>query len=146
MGKVQILAVLTMDGCLSSELYDKAHQDLCQKIGKLENQAISFCDMAYCYTKIGKYILARTCYEKGLQAYLDYFGVKRYMLLKGAYNEKDSYKRTVLAVFASHLYDMATFEQDFGSKTDKKEYLLMSAHCGKVLAKEEYKRIYGRYY
>ena len=29
MGKVQILAVLTMDGCLSSELYDKAHQDLC---------------------------------------------------------------------------------------------------------------------
>ena len=24
MGKVQILAVLTMDGCLSSELYDKA--------------------------------------------------------------------------------------------------------------------------
>lgn len=27
MGKVQILAVLTMDGCLSSELYDKAHQD-----------------------------------------------------------------------------------------------------------------------
>ncbi|KAA5237633.1 deaminase, partial [Bacteroides finegoldii] len=23
MGKVQILAVLTMDGCLSSELYDK---------------------------------------------------------------------------------------------------------------------------
>ena len=29
MGKVQILAVLTMDGCLSSELYYKAHQDLC---------------------------------------------------------------------------------------------------------------------
>ena len=29
MGKVQILAVLTMDGCQSSELYDKAHQDLC---------------------------------------------------------------------------------------------------------------------
>ena len=29
MGNVQILAVLTMDGCLSSELYDKAHQDLC---------------------------------------------------------------------------------------------------------------------
>ena len=29
MGKVQILAVLTMDGCLSSELYDKSHQDLC---------------------------------------------------------------------------------------------------------------------
>lgn len=29
MGKVQILAVLTMDGCLSSELYDKAYQDLC---------------------------------------------------------------------------------------------------------------------
>ena len=29
MGKVQILAVLTIDGCLSSELYDKAHQDLC---------------------------------------------------------------------------------------------------------------------
>ena len=28
MGKVQILAVLTMDGCLP-ELYDKAHQDLC---------------------------------------------------------------------------------------------------------------------
>ena len=26
--QVQILAVLTMDGCLSSELYDKAHQDL----------------------------------------------------------------------------------------------------------------------
>ena len=28
MGKVQILAVLTMDGCRSSELYDKAQQDL----------------------------------------------------------------------------------------------------------------------
>ena len=27
MGKVQILAVLAMDGCLSSELYDKAYQD-----------------------------------------------------------------------------------------------------------------------
>lgn len=117
-----------------------------KKIGKLENQADAFCNMAYCYTKIGKYVLARTCYGKGLQAYLDYFGVKRYMLLKGANNEKDSYKRTVLAVFANHLYNMAIFEQDFGSKTDKKEYLLMSAHCGNVLAKEEYKRIYGRYY
>jgi tetratricopeptide (TPR) repeat protein len=116
-----------------------------KKIGKLENQAISFCDMAYCYTKIGKYVLARTCYEKGLQVYLDYFGVKRYMLLKGAYNEKDSYRRKVLAVFANHLFEMAVFEQEFGSKTDKKEYLLMSAHCGNVLAKEEYKRIYGRY-
>ena len=30
MGKVQILAVLTMDGCLSSELYDKAHQGFSQ--------------------------------------------------------------------------------------------------------------------
>ncbi len=29
MGKVQILAVLTMDGCHSSELYYKAYQDLC---------------------------------------------------------------------------------------------------------------------
>ncbi len=28
MAKVQVLAVLTMDGCLSSELYGKAHQDL----------------------------------------------------------------------------------------------------------------------
>ena len=28
MGKVQILAVLTMDGCLSTELYNKAHLDL----------------------------------------------------------------------------------------------------------------------
>ena len=28
MGKVQILAVLTIDGCLSSELYGKAHKDL----------------------------------------------------------------------------------------------------------------------
>ena len=28
MGKVQILAVLTMDGCLSSELCGKTHQDL----------------------------------------------------------------------------------------------------------------------
>lgn len=29
MGKVQILAVLTMDGCLFSELYCKAHQNVC---------------------------------------------------------------------------------------------------------------------
>ena len=28
MGKVQILAVLTMDGCHSSELYGKAYEDL----------------------------------------------------------------------------------------------------------------------
>ena len=42
MGKVQILAVLTMDGCLSSELYDKAHQDLClDRCGLDEIRSIS---------------------------------------------------------------------------------------------------------
>ena len=43
MAKVQILAVLTMDGCLSSELYGKAHQDLCLDrcgLGKIREKAL----------------------------------------------------------------------------------------------------------
>ena len=43
MGKVQILAVLTMDGCHSSELYGKAYEDLrldrCD-IGKIRGNAL----------------------------------------------------------------------------------------------------------
>ena len=47
MGKVQILAVLTMDGCLSSELYDKAHQDLCLDrcgLDEIRKKALLPCD------------------------------------------------------------------------------------------------------
>ena len=43
MAKVQILAVLTMDGCLSSELYGKAHQDLCLDrcgLGEIREKAL----------------------------------------------------------------------------------------------------------
>lgn len=43
MGKVQILAVLTMDGCLSTELYNKAHRDLrldCCGLDEIKEKAL----------------------------------------------------------------------------------------------------------
>ena len=40
MGKVQILAVLTMDGCHSSELYGKAYEDL--RLDRCDNTNICY--------------------------------------------------------------------------------------------------------
>ena len=62
MGKVQILAVLTMDGCLSSELYDKAHQDLClDRCGLDEIRKKSYYTPFLSYPEADNIFLSRLC-------------------------------------------------------------------------------------
>lgn len=114
------------------------------KTGDLAGQAKMFCNMADCYASLEKYSIASSFYKKGLERYLSYFGTTRSALLRSDFYVKDPYIKTVLRVFASQLFSMAVFEQDYGSKSASKEYLLMSAHCGNETARSEYLRIYGR--
>lgn len=114
------------------------------ELGELGNQGDMFCRMAHCYASLEKYSIASSFYKKGLERYLSYFGTTRSALLRSDFYVKDPYIQTVLSVFASQLFSMAVFEQDYGSKSASKEYLLMSAHCGNETARSEYLRIYGR--
>lgn len=107
------------------------------------SQGNMLCNMAICYGKLGKHTMASSFYEKGINKFLEYFGTTRSALLRSNFYVKDSYKQTVLDVFAAHLFSLAVYEQDHGSRLDSKDYLLMSAHCGDTTAKSEYKRIFG---
>lgn len=109
----------------------------------LGGQSNMICSMAYCYTKIGKTIMAKELYGKGFKMYLDYFGTSRSALLRTKYMVDGSLKKAALSVFSWHLYNMAIYEQDYGSSQAKKECLLMSANCGNSDAESEYHRIYG---
>ena len=113
------------------------------KRGDLGGQGDMFCNMAYCYSHLNKYTMASSFYEKGLDKYLKYFDTTRFVLLRDDFYVKDPYKQTVLGVFAAHLFCMAVYEQDYGSRSASKDYLLMSAHCGDENARSEYRRIYG---
>ena len=106
------------------------------------SQGDMLCNMANCYGKLGKHTMASSFYEKGINKFLEYFGTTRSALLRSNFYVKDSYKQTVLGVFAAHLFSLAVYEQDYGSRLSSKEYLLMSAHCGNTTAKSEYQRIY----
>lgn len=106
------------------------------------SQGNMLCNMANCYGKLGKHTMASSFYEKGINKFLEYFGTTRSALLRSNFYVKDSYKQTVLGVFAAHLFSLAVYEQDYGSRLSSKEYLLMSAHCGDTTAKSEYQRIY----
>jgi len=106
------------------------------------SQGDMLCNMANCYGKLGKHTMASSFYEKGINKFLEYFGTTRSALLRSNFYVKDSYKQTVLGVFAAHLFSLAVYEQDYGSRLSSKEYLLMSAHCGDTTAKSEYQRIY----
>ena len=114
------------------------------KIEDSGSQGDMLCSMAKCYGELGKYTMASSFYEKGFNKFLEYFGTTRSALLRSNFYVNDSYKNTVLGVFAAHLFSMAVFEQDYGSRLDSKDYLLMSAHCGDSSARSEYQRIYGR--
>ena len=114
------------------------------KIGDSGSQGDMLCSMAKCYGELGKYTMAFSFYEKGFNKFLEYFDTTRSALLRNNLYVSDSYKKTVLGVFAAHLFSMAVFEQDYGSRLDSKDYLLMSAHCGDSSARSEYQRIYGR--
>jgi len=107
------------------------------------SQGNMLCNMAICYGKLGKHTMASSFYEKGINKFLEYFGTTRSALLRSNFYVKDSYKQTVLDVFAAHLFSLAVYEQDHGSRLDSKDYLLMSAHCGDSSAMSEYQRIYG---
>ena len=113
------------------------------KTGEVGSQADMLCSMAICYAKIGKYTMASSFYEKGFNKFLEYFGTTRSYLLRNDLYVSDAYKKTVLGLFGAHLLNMAIFEQDYGSRIESQEYLLMAAHCGNTGAKSEYQRIYG---
>lgn len=113
------------------------------KTGEVGSQADMLCSMANCYAKIGKYTMASSFYEKGFNKFLEYFGTTRSYLLRNGLYVSDAYKKAVLGVFGAHLFGMAVFEQDYGSRLESQEYLLMAAHCGNASAKSEYQRIYG---
>ena len=116
------------------------------KKGDIGSQGDMLCNMARCYLKLGKYTIASRFYDNGIDKFLEYFGTTRSALLKRDFNVKDSYKQKVLAVFADHLYSLAVYEQNHGTRQVMRKYLLMAAHCGNDLAKSEYKRIFGHFY
>lgn len=113
------------------------------KTGDLGSQGDMICCIAKCYGELGKHTMASSFYEKGINKFLDYFETSRSALLRSNFSVKDSYKQTVLGVFAAHLFSLAVYEQNYGSRLNSKDYLLMSAHCGDEMAKSEYQRIYG---
>ena len=113
------------------------------KTEDLGSQGDMFCSMAKCYGELGKHTMASSFYEKGINKFLDYFDTTKSALLRSEFYVKEPYKKAVLSVFAAHLFGLAIYEQDYGSRLDSKDYLLMSAHCGDTTAKSEYLRIYG---
>ena len=114
------------------------------KLADLGSQGGQLCDMANCYVKLNKQLMASDLYNKGMEKYLEYFGITRSQLLKERFTVTDSFKKTVLRTFAVHLYGMAVLEEEKGNRTASKDYLLMSAHCGYETALSEYQRIYGK--
>ena len=114
------------------------------KTGDVGSQGDMLCSMAKCYGELGKHTIASSFYQKGIDKFLEYFDTTRSALMRNDFSVKDPYKQTVLAVFAAHLFCLAVYEQDYGSRLDSKDYLLMSAHCGDTTAKSEYQRIYGK--
>lgn len=107
------------------------------------DQANMLCNMASCYKEIGKLSTAQRLYDDGLKKFLEYFNTSRSYLLRNNIRVDDSYKKAVLGVFGAQLIQMAIYEQEYGSRSAMKEYLLMAVHCGSDFAKREYDRIFG---
>lgn len=151
-----------LDGWMLPDVYE-AKASACKHSGKYkdaiiayenalpvftrENKSYRICsiltELGECYDKLGKQVLASSFYEKGLNKYLECFGVSRARLLKERYDVKDPRLKSEFELFAMFLYKMAVREQDQEDRSASREYLLMSAHCGFDLAIREYKRIYG---
>lgn len=115
------------------------------KVGDYGSQGDMLCNIAYSYGKLEKLSAASSFYEKGFMKFLQYFNITKKQLLQSNLKVDDSYKESVLGVFAVHLFNMAIYEQDYGDRLASKEYLLMSSHCGNSMARSEYQRIYGRH-
>lgn len=113
------------------------------RTGDIGGQANVLCNMASCYNKLMNHPMAYSLYEKGINLFFKYFNTTRSKLLKRELCNSDPQKEALLGVFADHLYDLAVFEQNNGSRDAMGDYLLMSAHCGNPDAKKEYKRIFG---
>lgn len=109
------------------------------------DQANILCSMASCYKEIDKLSTAQRLFEDGLKKFLEYFNVTYSYLLTHTIKVSDNYKQAVLGVFAAQLMQMAIYEQEYGSRSAMKEYLLMAVHCGSDYAKREYDRIFGDY-
>ena len=124
------------------DAYEKANY-LYAEVNDLGNQGGCLCNMAECYDKLGKPMMARNLFEKGFQKYLDNFDITRSALLRSEFSVTGILKSAELRVFSEHLYQMALYEQEHGTRSAMKDYLLMAAHCGNQIAKEEYKRIFG---
>lgn len=113
------------------------------RTGDIGGQGNVLCNMARCYDKLRNPSIAYSLYEKGINLFFKYFNTSRSKLLKRELCNSDPQKEALLGVFADHLYDLAVFEQNNGSRDAMGDYLLMSAHCGNPDAKKEYKRIFG---
>lgn len=124
--------------------YEKA-LDYCYKINKMGIAGGVLCDLGHCNRKLGKTFLASSLLEKGLERYFEYFGFDRNYLMRYRPKETDALRKSFLDVLSVHLYKMAIYAEEDGDNKAKKNYLLMSAHCGNETAKSEYYRIYGYY-
>lgn len=143
MYRMQGIAYYNLDQYVNSiKAYEKGmyYED------KIENQAECYLSMGHCYAALGKHTLTAKFYKKGFDLYLKYFGTTRSAILRNNFYIQEKYKKLVLDCYASHLIKLAIYEQDYGTRQAMKEYLLMAAHCGSDFAKEEYERIFGRYY
>ncbi|MBQ5980767.1 MAG: tetratricopeptide repeat protein [Prevotella sp.] len=120
--------------------YENALRFYSDNIG---DQANMLCNMATCYQKLQKLSTAQGLYEEGLNKFLEYFNTTRSYLLRNNISVSESYKKAVLGVFSAQLVQMAIYEQEYGSRSAMKEYLLMAVHCGSDYARREYDRIFG---
>ena len=151
MKEAELAVIYNMQGLshLSLKEYQEAiksyeHASLYySKTGDIGGQANVLCNMASCYEKLMNHPMAYSFYEKGITLFFKYFNTSRSKLLKRELCNSDPQKDATLGVFADHLYDLAVFEQNNGSRDAMRDYLLMSAHCGNPDAQKEYKRIFG---
>ena len=107
------------------------------------DQANMLCNMAVCYKKLEKFSTSERLFEDGLRKFLEYFKTTRSYLLRNDIKVNDRYEKAVLGVFSAQLVQMAIYEQEYGSRSAMKEYLLMAVHCGSDYARREYDRIFG---
>lgn len=134
------------DACRYTEKYRQAissYESALCFCGNKGEQANMLCNMAFCYQRLQKLSTAQGLYEEGLNKFLEYFNTTRSYLLRNNISVSESYKKAVLGVFSAQLVQMAIYEQEYGSRSAMKEYLLMAVHCGSDYARREYDRIFG---
>lgn len=118
---------------------------LCEE-NDLGNQGNSLCNLAICYYNLEKYSIAQTFFDKGFEKYFTLFDTTKKKLLKKKCIAKNELQRIHIGVFGAMLMQRAILAETLKDDVNKHDYILMSANCGDETAKEEYNRIYKRYY